>query len=129
MKLKYFFSIIFISLSIISLAQGKICIAKIDATVSAGGIYQTGVKPANEKEPLQKIFDVQIDKLKKIRVSETKSICINNLSITKKHLIKIYRNNILKESFWFTFDKNSYKKCLRQNGLYLTWMLSDGACR
>ncbi|MBK7884891.1 MAG: hypothetical protein IPJ81_14745 [Chitinophagaceae bacterium] len=63
MKLKYIFLLIFIRFSIISIAQGKVCIAKMDAASSEGGIYQTGIK--DEKEPLQKVFDVQIDKLKK----------------------------------------------------------------
>jgi hypothetical protein len=127
MKLKFIFLLIFISFSIISSAQGKVCIAKMDTASSEGGIYQTGIK--DEKEPLQKVFDVQIDKQKKVRVSEKKSICINNLSVTKKHLIKIYRNNILKESFWFTFDKYSHKKCLWYKGFYETWSLIDGSCR
>ncbi len=125
MLIRYILLIILITISTALVAQGKLCIAKYHVS-SEDGI---GANHAGPKEPLPGIFDVQIDNLKKIRVSQKVSVCLDNLSVKKKHLIKIYRNDILKESFWFTFDKKSYKKCLRQNGLYLTWMLSDGACR
>lgn len=123
MTIKSILVIISIMFCVTAVAQGKFCIAEIDTLKD-----RFGGPHANEKLHLKKIYDVQIDKLKKIRVSETKFICLDKLSVEKKHLVKIYRDNVLQESFWFTFDKGSPKKCLQYNEIYQTWLLKDGIC-
>ncbi len=125
MRKIYTLFFIFLVFSIKTLAQGKLCIAKLPPASSEDGI---GANYSAEKQPLKRIFYVQIDKLKKIQVSETESTCVNNLSIAKKHLIKIYRDTVLRESFWFTFDKRSPKECLWYKGFYQTWSLTNSSC-
>jgi hypothetical protein len=71
-------------------------------------------------------YSIQIDKGKPLTTSKDKSINVSGLAVEKRHLVRIFGDGKLVESFWFAFSEFSTNKlCLFFKPLYETWQLWD----
>jgi hypothetical protein len=105
------------------------------SNASAGSICIASVTPPNAGEKSLgnpsggnrvSSYSVQIDKRSSVIASNEKAVFVPGLAIGRKHLVKIYGDGKLLESFWFKFSEYSSKElCLWFGALYETWHLWD----
>jgi hypothetical protein len=107
---------IFIAGGYASERVGRVCIQAIQ--ISDKKAYDTGATKNS-------VFTVQIDDLKGLRVSTNASGVFTNLSLVKKHLVKIQLDGKPLTSFRFTFDEGRNHSRLWYNSFYGTWSLSN----
>ena len=101
--------------------SGSVCIAPISAPNSNPISL---ANPAGGNRSFN--FEIQIDSLPKISISTKVSQKVRNLSISKPHRVRIFRDGKPFESFRFQFS--NYKRtnlCLWFKELYETWSLTD----
>ena len=102
-----------------SSSNGSICIAAVDVP---DGDEKSLANPSGGNK-IQN-YEVQVDDKPRIKVSNTESVKIGGLAISKKHSIKIYGDGKAVESFKFSFsDYSSGNLCLWFKSLYETWSL------
>lgn len=100
--------------------RGTICIAPLpkDAKITDRDI------PGKQTRKYTYNFNVQIDSMNAISVTENSNHFIENLDIVNKHLVIIRDGENIIESFWFSFeDKESTNLCLFYVPWYQTWLL------
>ena len=119
--MKIFFSL-FLILLVVSFGKaqnsGSVCIAKFDAPTA-------GEKDLGNLTGGDSVHDykIQID-TKIVSGSYDKRVKIGALSLKKKHLIKIFQDGSLIQSFKFGFNEyKSPRLCLWLKDLYKTWQL------
>lgn len=97
---------------------GSVCVAKFNAPTAGG---KTLGNP-NGGDSVHE-YKIQIGS-KNVAGSYEKSVKIAGLSLKKKHLIKIFQDGNLIQSFRFGFNEyKDAKLCLWLKDLYKTWQL------
>jgi hypothetical protein len=100
--------------------SGSICIAEV--TPPAAGETRWG-NPRGERAST---YSIQVDQRASVDAPSNGAVRIAGLSVGKKHLVRIYGDGVLKESFRFRFESFDTKElCLWFNSLYGTWSLWD----
>ena len=96
---------------------GKVCVQKISMN-SRWDANDTGAKEGSA-------FTVQVDDLPAITVTTNLSGVFTNLSLAKKHFVKIKLDGKALTSFRFDFKERGDHLRLWYNPFYGTWSLSD----
>jgi hypothetical protein len=96
---------------------GKVCVQKISVN-TRWDANDTGAREGST-------FTVQIDDLPAITVTTNSSGVFTNLSLAKKHLVKIKLDGKALTSFRFTFQERGDHLRLWYKPFYGTWSLSD----
>lgn len=95
--------------------EGKICVSPVDTHLK----YQSGPMEGRGRSTN---YEVQIGSSPKKKLSEKDSVLFDGLDVNTKHLIKIYYEGTLDQSFWHRFDATS-EYCLWYKSLYATWSI------
>jgi len=98
---------------------GRVWVQKIPSGPSAS--WKGNDTGATERST----FTVHIDDLPAISVTTSSSGVFTNLSLNRKHLVKIRLDDKPLTSFWFSFDGRGDHLRLWYNEFYGTWSLSD----
>jgi hypothetical protein len=107
--------------------QGTVCLGQLPQRFlqpnAAGGNEYVEFDPAVT-------YFLQIDELGRVAFSTDAPQTYPALDLSSRHLAKVYENDKLLQSFWFSFDSADSKRlCLWLNTWYWTWNLwsaSDG---
>lgn len=107
--------------------QGTVCLGQLPKKFLQPN--EVGGNEYVEFDPAMTYF-LQIDGLDRIAFSTDEPQTYPALDLSSRHLAKVYENDKLLQSFWFSFDSlNSEKLCLWLNTWYWTWNMwsaSDG---
>ncbi len=69
-------------------------------------------------------YSVQVDDKEIVKLPFHENVTYEKLALGQKHLIKIYYEGNIVESFWFTFEeRNTNSLCLWFKSQYETWQL------
>jgi hypothetical protein len=107
--------------SALKASSGSICLAAI-APPNSGEKSLANPSGGNRISA----YSVQLDRRKAITISKNKSINVSGVAVDKRHLVKIFGDGKVTQSFWFRFSEfTTTKLCLWFNPLYETWQLWD----
>ena len=110
--MKSFFIVLSLLISVAaSAAEGHLCISPVESNQNRPGDGRT----AN--------YAIQIDNGPRVILSTKKSTMYPTLGTTSKHMVKVYYEGKLDQSFVFNFS--SQEMCLWYQSLYYTWLLSE----
>jgi len=101
-------------------ATGSICLAPVTPN--------DGERPSGNPSGGRRVstYSIQVDAKPKVFASSDAKVKISGLSTGRKHLVKIYGDGELVESFRFRFGEfETQELCLWFNSLYETWSLWD----
>lgn len=102
-------------------AQGSVCIAAV-APPTPG--EKTLANPAGGN--LIKVYSVKIDDLQPIRALSDQGVAVPPLSLSDRHVVRIFGDGKQVESFRFSFgDYSTNELCLLFDEFYLTWSLRN----
>jgi hypothetical protein len=102
-------------------AQGSVCIAAV-APPTPG--EKSLANPAGGN--LVKVYSVKIDDLQPVRTLSDRGVAAPPLSLSDKHVVRIFGDGKQVESFRFSFgDYSTNELCLLFDELYLTWSLRN----
>lgn len=105
-----------------SRGSGSICIAPTDRPTKG---EKSLSNPAGGNPVSQ--YSIQVDNMTPVVASNEKPIRIASISKSRKHVVKIFGDGELKESFRLDFNKyQTSVLCLFFKSLYETWSLWDG---
>ncbi len=101
-------------------SKGKLCIGPINNLNYYNESFYKDAPPGYSPPK----YSIQIDNGEIVRVEFNKTITYPPLALEAKHLVKIWRNDKLYQSFWFNFeDLESNELCLWHKPRYDTWSL------
>jgi hypothetical protein len=100
---------------------GTVCVAPAAPLPEGVGVRSLATPTG---EPRASAYSVQIGGRPAVKVSATSGVKIGGLSLGRRHLVKIYGDGELLESFRFRFaDYSSRELCLWFKSMYETWSL------
>ncbi|HWS54000.1 MAG TPA: hypothetical protein VN228_07735 [Pyrinomonadaceae bacterium] len=100
---------------------GTVCVAPATPPPEGVGVRSLAT-PAGE--PRARAYKVQIDGRPAVETSGASGVKIGGLALGRRHLVKIYGDGKLLESFRFRFaDYSSRELCLWFKSMYETWSL------